>query len=221
MHAVKHKGMQLEKIDKKRFARRSSNLEIGKHQRWNPLLWLQFLAFVLRNYFAAIQAEQENGSGAQKKRGYSKIQKQRIAGELVFVVLLQLLIYGLTGGNWWAYFWAGPAAYLFTFAILMMYIITNHTIHSVNAAHEVDDPLLTTITLEVHPLLNKLHLNFAFHTEHHLFPSLNSNYYPMVGKILKEKYPYKYNYIKLGDVWRKLWEMYLHEVVIKKAYWKG
>ena len=183
--------------------------------KFNPLTRLHFLAYLLGNYIAAIEAEQANLKGGPVKGKYSKKQKRRIWLEIGVIIFLQLMIFFGTGADWWAYFWAGPVAYLLTFFILMAYIFTNHTIHSVNALQEVDDPLLTTISLEVHPLFNKLHLHFAYHTEHHLFPSLNSDYYPLVSKTLREKYPEKYNYIRLQDAWRELWQKYLEEVLGK------
>ena len=181
-----------------------------KPGRWNPLLWLHFLAYLLGNYIAAIQAEQ--ASQKERKASYSRKQKRRISIEAGVIVLLQVTIFFAVGANWWAYFWAGPVAYLLSFCILMAYIFTNHTIHSVNVLREVDDPLLTTISVEVHPVFNKLHLHFAYHTEHHLFPSLNSEYYPLVSSILKEKYPEKYNYVHLQEAWAALWQKYQEEV---------
>jgi fatty acid desaturase len=187
--------------------------------KWNPLLWLHFFAYLLGNYIAAIQAELANQE--RKKASYSLKQKRRISIEAAVIVLLQVAIFVGTGADLWAYFWAGPVAYLLAFAILMAYIFTNHTIHSVNARQEVDDPLLTTISVEVQPVFNKLHLHFAYHTEHHLFPSLNSDYYPLVSKILKEKYPEKYNYLHLQDAWKELWQKYVEEVKNRTALPKG
>jgi fatty acid desaturase len=176
-----------------------------------PLLRLHFLAYLLGNYIAAIQAEQAHPKGAAKP-GFSKKQKRRIALEAGFIVLFQLFIYLATGAEGWAYFWAGPVSYLFTIAILMAYIFTNHTIHSVNASRQTDDPLLTTISVGVHPVLNKLHFHFAYHTEHHLFPSLNSDYYPLISKVLKEKYPEKYKFMPLEKAWAELWQKYKEEL---------
>ena len=186
-----------------------------KSGKWNPLLWLQFLAYLLGNYNAAIEAEQ--ASQKERKASYSRKQKRRISIEAGVILLLQVGIFFGTGADWWVYFWAGPVAYLLTFCILMVYIFTNHTIHSVNTCQEVDDPLLTAISVEVHPVFNKLHLHFAYHTEHHLFPSLNSDYYPLVSRILKEKYPEKYNYLHLQDAWEELWQKYLEEVENRAA----
>jgi fatty acid desaturase len=85
----------------------------------------------------------------------------------------------------------------------MAYVFTNH---GLNPFCEINDPLGSSTSVEVHPVFDKLHHNFSYHTEHHLFPGMNSDYYPEVGRILKEKYPDRYNRIPFVDAWRRLWK---------------
>jgi fatty acid desaturase len=114
----------------------------------------------------------------------------------------------------WA-FWAGIAwlvgwpTFLFTFvcplivgnAIVISYILTNHSLSPLN---QVNDPLLNSLTVEVSPLVNLLHLNFGLHTEHHLFPSMSSAYAPAVRKVLLERFPDQYQSMPFWKAMRLL-----------------
>jgi fatty acid desaturase len=104
--------------------------------------------------------------------------------ELVVIILFQIGIFNAVGRNLVAYLFASPICYLFTSAIFNTYIFTNHFLNPVT---EHSDPLLGTTTVEVPTLINKLHFNFAYHTEHHLFPSMNSKFCPELSKIFTEK----------------------------------
>jgi fatty acid desaturase len=65
----------------------------------------------------------------------------------------------------------------------------------------VNDPLLNSVSLRVYKLFDQLHLNFSYHTEHHIFPGMNSDYYPMVQELLETHYPERMNLIDAGKAW--------------------
>jgi fatty acid desaturase len=73
------------------------------------------------------------------------------------------------------------------------------------------DPLVTTTSVVVHPIFDLLHLNFSYHTEHHLFPGMNSDYYPKVSRLLMQEYENRYNRITFSDAWNRLWKMHMYE----------
>lgn len=106
------------------------------------------------------------------------------------------------GGRWLLFLWAGPLAYLTASGVVMAYIWTNHML---NPLCEHNDPLVATTSVSVPKVINWLHSNFSFHTEHHVFPSLNSDYYPLVSALLKERYSDRYNQLPIAEAWRKLW----------------
>ena len=68
----------------------------------------------------------------------------------------------------------------------------------------VNDPLINSISLRVPKIFDVLHFNFSYHTEHHIFPGLNSDYYPKVQELLKSHYPDRYNLLDAGEAWRLL-----------------
>jgi len=87
------------------------------------------------------------------------------------------------------------------FSGVMFYIYTNHLVSPMT---EINDPLLNSVSLRVPKFFDLIHLNFSYHTEHHIFPNLNSNYYPMVQALLKEHYGDRYNLLDVGEAWRLL-----------------
>ena len=84
---------------------------------------------------------------------------------------------------------------------VMFYIYTNHMLCRMTS---VNDVLINSISLRVPKLFDILHFNFSYHTEHHIFPGLNSDYYPKVQALLKKHYPDRYNLLDAGEAWRLL-----------------
>jgi fatty acid desaturase len=87
------------------------------------------------------------------------------------------------------------------YAGVMFYIYTNHFLCQMT---DVNDPLINSVSLKVPEIFNLLHFNFSYHTEHHLFPSINSDYYPLVQELLQAHYPKSYNLMPVGEAWRLL-----------------
>ncbi|MDJ0703396.1 MAG: fatty acid desaturase [Leptolyngbyaceae cyanobacterium MO_188.B28] len=90
---------------------------------------------------------------------------------------------------------------------LIFYIYTNHLLCPMTS---VNDPLINSVSIRVHPLLDQLHLNFSYHTEHHIFPGMNSDYYPMVQELLKTHYPNRFNLLGAGEAFRLLMQTPRH-----------
>jgi fatty acid desaturase len=87
------------------------------------------------------------------------------------------------------------------YAGLIFYIYTNHMLSRMTT---VNDPLINSLSIRVPKLFDQLHLNFSYHTEHHIFPGINSDYYPLVQELLKIHYPERLNVLDAGDAWRLL-----------------
>lgn len=94
-----------------------------------------------------------------------------------------------------------PFGFLFFFLIpifisnflIMSYIVTNHFLNPLT--EDVNDPLVNSLTVDTPALIRFLHLNFNYHVEHHLFPSVNPHHAPVISKLLKERYPNKYQHM--------------------------
>ncbi|PSB04574.1 fatty acid desaturase family protein [Merismopedia glauca] len=84
----------------------------------------------------------------------------------------------------------------------MFYIYTNHILCRMTS---INDPLINSLSLRVPKIFDLLHLNFSCHTEHHVFPGMNSDYYPLVQELLQAEYPDRYNLLDA----RKAWDLLL------------
>lgn len=86
--------------------------------------------------------------------------------------------------------------------IVMCYISTNHRL---NPLVEVNDPLANSLTVTVPKWVDVIHFNFSYHTEHHLFPTMNPKYYPLVKKHIKQMWPERYHEMPLLKALKALW----------------
>ncbi|MBW4579247.1 MAG: fatty acid desaturase [Tildeniella nuda ZEHNDER 1965/U140] len=88
------------------------------------------------------------------------------------------------------------------YSIMIFYIYTQHLVCPLTA---VNDPLVNSVSLRVPKIVDRLHLNFSYHAEHHIFPSINSDYYPAVRELLQIYYPDRMHYIlDAREAWRFL-----------------
>ncbi|HSN34656.1 MAG TPA: fatty acid desaturase, partial [Ideonella sp.] len=96
----------------------------------------------------------------------------------------------------------GPWRFVFAFviplvignAIVMSYILTNHSLSPLTA---INDPLVNSLSVTAPRFVEMLHLNFGLHVEHHLFPSMSSRYAPLVRAELVRRWPERYQSLPL------------------------
>jgi fatty acid desaturase len=53
--------------------------------------------------------------------------------------------------------------------------------------------------------VNLLHSNASYHTEHHLFPTMNPKYYPLVSGLFRTHFAERYHAIPIAQAWAGLW----------------
>ena len=87
--------------------------------------------------------------------------------------------------------WIGYAGVIF-------YIYTNHMLCQMTS---VNDPLINSLSIRVPKIFDLLHFNFSYHSEHHIFPGINSDYAPMVQALLQTHYPERFNLLNAGKAW--------------------
>lgn len=138
---------------------------------------------------------------------YSKSEIRAISFELGFIILFWAAIwyslgftYGLTFSliSWTVYS-----------AFVILFIITQHQRDPVFI--EIADPLLTTTSVIVPKWIDRIIDWHSFHVEHHLFPGINFDYYPMISEKIKEKFPDRYERIPLFQAVK---EAYNEDVLI-------
>ena len=82
---------------------------------------------------------------------------------------------------------------------LMFYIYTNHMLCRMT---DVNDVLINSLSIRVPKIFDLLHINFSYHTEHHIFPGVNPNYYPIVQELLLTHYPERFNLMDADKAWK-------------------
>jgi fatty acid desaturase len=91
----------------------------------------------------------------------------------------------------------GPWRFLFVYvvpllvanAMVMSYIATNHFL---NPLTETNDPFANTLSVTAPRWLERLHLGFGYHVEHHLFPTVSGRHAPAVREVLRRLYGDRY-----------------------------
>jgi fatty acid desaturase len=172
--------------------------------RWNLGVGFHFITYVFRHLVTVFYPGESRPAIVTSKPHYRAVERRRIVFELGCIAAMQFLIYLAVGRSVTAWLWAGPIALLFTSTYAMSYIWTNHYLHGLSELH---DPLVSSTSIEVPRVFDRLHSNFSYHTEHHLFPGMNSDYYPLVGEILKREFPDRYHRITYREAWRGLWKV--------------
>ncbi len=129
----------------------------------------------------------------------SKAERQAIALELLVVFALHAGVISWIGLRpvplllgYFLPLWIG-------YAMAMIYIYTNHMLSPLT---EDNDPLVSSLSLRVPAWIDLMHCNFSHHSEHHVFPGLNSNYYPLVRELLLVHYPDRFRLMGAGQAWR-------------------
>lgn len=171
--------------------------------RWLPTVFFNFVTYIVRYTATAFYPADSKPVITTAKPAFIRGDRLRIVFELLFILALQAGVLFAVGWSWAAYLWAGPFAFLTASTVVMAYIFTNHFL---NPLCEVNDPLMATTSVSVPRLMNQIHSNFSYHTEHHVFPCMNSNYYPLVSELLKDRYVGRYHQLPFAEAWRRLWQ---------------
>jgi fatty acid desaturase len=86
--------------------------------------------------------------------------------------------------------------------IVMMFIMTNHNLSPLTP---VNDPLVNSLSVTLPRPLEWLTLDFGYHTEHHLFPSVSTRHGKVVREALREHFGAYYQSLPLGEALRRLY----------------
>ncbi len=166
------------------------------------LVFAHFVVYLARNIVTVFYPASRKPVFVPARPRYSSGERGIISVELLVILILQVGIFYGVGADWSNYLWVSPAALVVASAVVMAYVFTNHFLNPIT----IDpDPVAGTTSVIVPPVCNWLHGHFAYHTEHHLFPALNSDYYPLVSEALRTHAPGQYQQLPFGEAWRRLW----------------
>ena len=86
--------------------------------------------------------------------------------------------------------------------VVMMFIMSNHNLSPLTP---INDPLVNSLSVTLPRPLAWLSLNFGFHTEHHLFPTLSTRHGEAIRDAILAHYPHHYQSMPLGTALVKLY----------------
>jgi fatty acid desaturase len=117
------------------------------------------------------------------------------------------------------FIYAGPANWLWAFVVplalqnylLMSYISTNHNLSPLTAKN---DPLINSLSVTNHPVIEFLNLNFGYHVEHHIFPSVSGQHIKAVHHELIKQFPKSY---QVMPKWKAMRALYASPRIYKNA----
>jgi len=169
----------------------------------HPFVLFHFITNVMRHLFTSLLPGSAKPSIVTFKPHYTAAHRLAIVAELTFIAVVQCGIWWLMRGEWQRYLFAVPIPLLVASSVAMAYIWTNHNL---NPLCEHTDPLIGSTSVIVPRWADWLHDNFSYHTEHHVFPSMNPRYYPEVSALLLRLFPDRYNRVPFHEAWRRIWQ---------------
>ncbi len=86
-------------------------------------------------------------------------------------------------------------------ACVMMFIVTNH---SLSPRVDIDDPLVSSLSVTTPRVIDWLTLGFGYHVEHHLFPAISTRHAAAVRAELVARWPERYQSMPLGTALLRL-----------------
>jgi fatty acid desaturase len=167
--------------------------------RYSFTVFLYGILFPWRHTAAMLYPGKSKPDFVTAKPRYTTADKLRVGFEFLVIAALQTLIAKLTHG---AYFWAAILPLFVTSAVIASYVLTNHGLNPVDDGRDV---LAASTTVTVPKFVDVLHANFSYHTEHHLFPTMNSKYFPLVADLFAQRFPDRYHRITFRAAWSGLW----------------
>lgn len=166
-----------------------------------------WVGYTLRNLISVLLFNDGTNTFPVVAFKVSSKERKAIARELTIITVVHLCILAYLGLHpiklilsYFLPLWIGYAGMIF-------YISTNHLLCKMTS---INDPLINSVSLRVPKIFDILHFNFSYHTEHHIFPGLNTDYYPLVQDLLLKHYPDRLNLLDASEAWRLMLETPRH-----------
>src|SRR5207248_10247062 len=99
-------------------------------------------------------------------------------------------------------------------ACVMAFIITDR---SLSPRVDIDDPLVSSLSVTTPRAIEWLTLGFGYHVEHHLFPAMSTRHAPLVRAQLVARWPERYQSMPLAAaLWRlhRTARVYKHQTTL-------
>jgi len=177
----------------------------NKQWRYGAIWFLHFVAYSVRHTSAAFSSLPQRLGLVTAVPSYTLRERLAIGSELAIIVLLQAAAWFIAADasahRLMAYAFAVPVPIVVMSAAVSFYFFTNHGLKPIG---EDADVLAGSTSIIVPRPFNWLHSNFSYHAEHHLFPAMNSDYYPLVSELLRKHFGAEYHRVTAGSAWAAL-----------------
>jgi fatty acid desaturase len=119
-------------------------------------------------------------------------------------------------------FLVGPRVFVFLYVlplivantIVMTFIMTNHNLSPLSP---INDPLVNSLSVTLPRVVEWLTLDFGFHAEHHLFPTISTRHGRAIRDAVRARFPERYQSLPLFTAIRQLHRtarVYLDDVTL-------
>lgn len=126
-------------------------------------------------------------SHSQRDNYYQRVSRRVVYSESAAMLAFWIAVFLLVGGRSFVFIYAVPV--LVANVVAISYIATNHFLSSLSA---INDPLVNSLSVRNPSWLEKLHFQFGYHVEHHVFPTVNGRYAPLVRDAMIRLYGERY-----------------------------
>jgi fatty acid desaturase len=159
-------------------------------RRWRGAMSLLF-GFTVQSAHQLVAARR---CGFLRSRGFAIAILQTLAGVATWAAVAVLV---------------GFVPFLFAYvlplvvanSIVMAFILTNH---GLSPRVEINDPLVSGLSVTAPRWIEWLTLKFGYHVEHHLFPAMSSRHARTVRDLLRRRWPERYQTMPLRAALREL-----------------
>ncbi len=141
---------------------------------------------------------------------YDGMDQRRVTFELVGQFLFAGALLAYAGPHNWL--WVLVIPLLVQNYLLMSYIATNHNLSPLTSEN---DPLENSLSVTNHPILEFFSMNFGYHVEHHIFPTVNGKYMKEVHRELLKNFPDRY---KVMPKWKAIRALYSTARIYKNSH---
>ena len=170
---------------------------------WNPLIWTYMNLYFLRNTIAVFLNGGKCIPIVPAMPCYRKGDGRKVMLDVLFILAIFCMLFFVGGFSLIRFSEMIVVSQLVASIIVMAYIFTNHMLNPITTE---SDAIGGSTSVIVPAWLDWLHTHYSYHTEHHVFPTLNSDYYPQLSLLLQKRFPDKYRRIPIRDAWRQLWK---------------
>jgi fatty acid desaturase len=175
-----------------------------RNPRWNPLTYTQYTLYVLGNLFVCLRY------GVDPRRpaspyvfAFTGREYLRLWLECLPILGLRLAVYFGGGASVRSLLLVDFLPFVLGMGMVYLYGATNHGARPLS---RYTDPVLGSMSLIMPRAVDRVHAFFSYHTEHHVFPSMDARWLPEVARLLETHFPDRYRRVSPAEAWRELFE---------------